>query len=182
MKNGAIGVLMIQPPGRQSPAPSVPFSGKNLGFGRPNMTLGAEPAVVPVFNLADPVRDLLVSSLGLVADSKAHPVEGGNLRVRFRYAASKEVKSDRNVVGFFPGSDSQKQKEVIVFSAHYDHVGVNDKGEIFNGSDDNGSGTSTLLEIAQAFGQGPRPREAWLSFGSRARRKGSWAATGSPTI
>ena len=71
------------------------------------------------------------------------------------------------MIGFFPGSDPEKAKEVVIYSAHYDHVGVDDKGEIFNGSDDNASGTSALLEIAEAFGDGPRPARSvaflWVS-------------------
>ena len=41
------------------------------------------------------------------------------------------MKEDRNVIGFFPGSDPEKKKEIIIFSAHYDHVGVDEKGEIY---------------------------------------------------
>ena len=71
------------------------------------------------------------------------------------------------MIGLFPGSDPEKAKEVVIYSAHYDHVGVDDKGEIFNGSDDNASGTSALLEIAEAFGDGPRPARSvaflWVS-------------------
>lgn len=53
-----------------------------------------------------------------------------------------------NVLAFIEGTD--RKDEVIVVSAHYDHVGT--KGdEIFNGADDNGSGTSTVLELAQSF-------------------------------
>jgi Zn-dependent M28 family amino/carboxypeptidase len=90
-----------------------------------------------------------------------------SLRAKFLFDAKKELKDDRNVVGLFPGSDPEKKKEVVIFSAHYDHVGVDDKGEIFNGSDDNASGTSALLEIAEAFGDGPRPARSvaflWVS-------------------
>ena len=179
-RHGALGVVVIQPPGRQSPAPQVPFSGANLGFGRPRMTLGPEPADLPALQLADPVRDVLVEALGLAADSKPHRITGGGLRVRFRYAARQESRTDRNVVGFFPGSDPERKKEVIVFSAHYDHVGVNDKGEIFNGSDDNASGTSSLLEIAQAFGQGPRPARSvaflWVSGEEKGLLGSHWFA------
>lgn len=54
----------------------------------------------------------------------------------------------KNVLGFIKGSEFPD--EVIVVTAHYDHVGV--KGEdIFNGADDNGSGTTALLEVAEAF-------------------------------
>src|SRR5690606_19620154 len=92
------------------------------------------------------------------------PLEG--TRARFAFAAEVERIDDRNVIGLFPGSDDDLKHEVIIFSAHYDHVGViND--EIHNGSDDNASGTSALLEIAQAFGEGPRPRRSvaflWVS-------------------
>lgn len=71
----------------------------------------------------------------------------------------KEPKSSENVLAFIEGSE--KPEEVIVLSAHYDHVGMKN-GEVFNGADDDGSGTVTLLEIAEAFqkavknGQGPK--------------------------
>jgi hypothetical protein len=179
-KNGALGVLVIQAPGRQSPTPEVPFSGRNLGFNRPNMTLGPAPLSLPTISLTDPIRDLLVGALGLAADSKPHHILEGSVRVRFRFAARKESKHDRNVLGFFPGSDAEKKKEVIIFSAHYDHVGVDEKGEIYNGSDDNASGTSTLLEIAEAFGQGPKPSRSvaflWVSGEEKGLLGSEWFA------
>jgi len=55
-----------------------------------------------------------------------------------------------NVLGFMKGTE--KPEEVVVVTAHYDHLGR--KGDdIYNGADDDGSGTTTLLEIAQAFAQ-----------------------------
>jgi hypothetical protein len=54
-----------------------------------------------------------------------------------------------NVAAIIKGSE--KPDEYIIISAHLDHVGVNAKGEIFNGADDDGSGTVSLLEIAEAF-------------------------------
>ena len=61
---------------------------------------------------------------------------------------SSEVNSN-NVVAFIKGKT--KPNEYIVISAHLDHVGVNAEGEIFNGADDDGSGTVAILEIAEAF-------------------------------
>ncbi|HLF53396.1 M28 family metallopeptidase [Flavobacterium sp.] len=64
-----------------------------------------------------------------------------------------------NIWAFIEGSE--KPDEILVISAHYDHVGI-ENGEIFNGADDDGSGTVALLEIAQAFmqakkeGHGPK--------------------------
>ncbi len=179
-KNGALGVIVIQAPGRQSPAPQVPFSAANLGFARPSMTLGPAPTSLPTLVLSDPIRDVLVAALGLAADSKPHSIAGGSVRARFRHAARQEFKNDRNVLGFFPGTDPEKKKDVIIFSAHYDHVGVGDKGEIYNGSDDNASGTSSLLEIAEAFGQGSRPARSvaflWVSGEEKGLLGSEWFA------
>ena len=62
---------------------------------------------------------------------------------------TQQVKAS-NVLAFIPGSDPMKKDEVVVLSAHYDHVGVI-KGEIHNGADDDGSGTVTLMELARVF-------------------------------
>jgi hypothetical protein len=64
-----------------------------------------------------------------------------------------------NIWAFIEGSE--KPNEIVVVSAHYDHVGTKD-GEVYNGADDDGSGTVALLELAQAFqiakkeGHGPK--------------------------
>lgn len=60
--------------------------------------------------------------------------------------------SASNVLAFIPGEDSILSKEVIVLSAHYDHLGVID-GEIYNGADDDGTGTVALMEIARVFNE-----------------------------
>jgi Zn-dependent M28 family amino/carboxypeptidase len=56
------------------------------------------------------------------------------------------------VVSCKPGSDPKLKDEWVVLGAHYDHLGVDEWGRIFRGADDNGSGTSCMLEIAQAVG------------------------------
>jgi Zn-dependent M28 family amino/carboxypeptidase len=64
-----------------------------------------------------------------------------------------------NIWAYIEGSE--KPDEVLVISAHYDHVGIK-KGEIYNGADDDGSGTVAVMEIAKAFakakkdGHGPK--------------------------
>ena len=66
-----------------------------------------------------------------------------------------------NVLGYVEGSDPVLKNELLVVTAHYDHIGRRGD-DIFNGADDNGSGTSTILELAEAFvtaknrGYGPR--------------------------
>ena len=71
----------------------------------------------------------------------------------------REQFTTENVLGFLEGSD--KKDEILVVSAHYDHIGII-SGEVHNGADDDGSGTVSVLELAQAFteakkaGHGPR--------------------------
>jgi len=57
----------------------------------------------------------------------------------------------KNVIGIIEGSDPILKNECVILTAHYDHLGMNGKGEVYNGADDNGSGTVALLEIAEAF-------------------------------
>ncbi len=69
------------------------------------------------------------------------------------------LSDSENIWAFIEGSE--KPQEVVVVSAHYDHVGVKN-GDVYNGADDDGSGTVALLEIAEAFelakkeGHGPK--------------------------
>ena len=64
-----------------------------------------------------------------------------------------------NVLGYVEGSD--KKDELVVITAHYDHIGK-DEEDVYNGADDDGSGTVAVMEMAQAFakakaeGHGPR--------------------------
>ncbi len=75
---------------------------------------------------------------------------------------NKELKTE-NVIAYIEGTD--KKNEVIVISAHYDHLGMEDD-KIFNGADDDGSGNVGMLEIAEAFQkatqEGKRPRRSIL--------------------
>jgi hypothetical protein len=61
-----------------------------------------------------------------------------------------KLPDSENIWAFIEGSE--KPEEIVVVSAHYDHVGMKN-GEVYNGADDDGSGTVALLEIAQAFKQ-----------------------------
>ncbi len=87
-------------------------------------------------------------------------------------AVREEIISE-NVLGFLEGTD--KKDEVIVLTAHYDHLGVRD-GKIFYGADDDGSGTSALLELAEAFSlaakEGRRPRRSILFMPVSGEEKG----------
>jgi len=56
-----------------------------------------------------------------------------------------------NVFGLIEGSDPVLKDEVVIYVAHYDHLGTDGFGGVYNGADDNASGTVALIEIAEAF-------------------------------
>jgi Zn-dependent M28 family amino/carboxypeptidase len=61
-----------------------------------------------------------------------------------------------NVVGLLPGADAKLKNEAVLYTAHYDHLGIrpNMSGDnIYNGANDNATGCGVLLELARAFGQ-----------------------------
>ncbi|MDG5767008.1 M28 family peptidase [Balneolales bacterium ANBcel1] len=92
---------------------------------------------------------------------------------------------ERNIVAVFEGSHESRDQEVIVMSAHYDHMGLGEPDDnndiVYNGADDNGSGTAALMQVAEAFRKvaetGYRPSrtlvflhaaaEEWGLFGAR---------------
>ena len=63
----------------------------------------------------------------------------------------KDIKSSENVLAFIKGVEIPD--EIVVISAHLDHLGINEDGQINNGADDDGSGTVAIMEMAQAFKQ-----------------------------
>jgi Zn-dependent M28 family amino/carboxypeptidase len=75
-----------------------------------------------------------------------------------------------NVWGVLPGTDSLLSSEIVALTSHYDHVGIDAEGLIYNGADDDGSGTVSLLENAEAWtlaaqaGAGPRRTMLFMAF------------------
>lgn len=91
------------------------------------------------------------------------------LKGRKKHVASIHVSGTRyefmdvkNVAGFVQGTHNSLKDEIVVVTAHYDHVGVNSRGNlpdsIYNGARDNALGTSTLLASAKYFGHNPGKR------------------------
>jgi Zn-dependent M28 family amino/carboxypeptidase len=81
------------------------------------------------------------------------------------------------VVGLLRGSDPTLRDSYVVYSAHFDHVGVGSPDasgdSIYNGADDNASGTALLLEVAEAFAALPTaPRRSVLFLGVSGEEKG----------
>jgi len=138
--------------------------------------------------------------------SKGEPLPGfalKNVRMTFNIDAKYQVvrtQYTHNVVGIIDGSDPKLKDTYVAFGAHYDHVGYAE-GEvaqgangpirsgargrvtagttddrIWNGADDDGSGTVTILGMAKAFATGPKPRRSLIFVWHSGEEKGLWGS------
>lgn len=83
---------------------------------------------------------------------KSIPFDIKKTKLNFHVEHRKKTFDAENVVCYIEGSDEELKNELIVISAHYDHIGITD-GEINNGADDDGSGTVAVMQLAKAFHQ-----------------------------
>jgi hypothetical protein len=100
-------------------------------------------------------------------------------KASFSVALKSEKIYTQNVVGVLEGSDASLKKEYVALGAHYDHIGVGSpiNGDaIYNGADDDGSGTVSVLAIAEAFAKGPRPKRSLLFVWHAGEEKGLWGS------
>lgn len=94
----------------------------------------------------------------------------------------------QNVIAVLEGSDPVLKNEYVAIGAHYDHVGIGtpvNGDAIYNGADDDGSGTVAVLSLAEAFVRGPRPKRSMLFIWHCGEEKGLWGSqyfTENPTI
>lgn len=125
---------------------------------------------LPMLLLGDVAKGAALLPDGWPADARPRALEGR----RFVGASDMSVTA-LNVVGVVRGRDPALGATYVAFGAHYDHIGVLGPGSvagteagatpvdsIANGADDDGSGSVTLLALARAFQEGPRPRRSLL--------------------
>ena len=111
------------------------------------------------------------------------PVAGFALAPAKRLRLDVALKIDRgqtqNVVAVVEGRDPKLKGEYVALGAHYDHVGTGravNGDAVYNGADDDGSGTTALLAMAEAFMKGPRPRRSILFVWHAGEEKGLWGS------
>jgi len=132
---------------------------------------------IPVFYLTNRAARTVATRAGvdLARATGATPLAG----IEAHFAAPAKVLDDRrppNVVAVLPGSDPALKDEYVVLSAHMDHVGVGrpvNGDSIYNGADDDASGTAGLLEVAEAMASLPeRPRRSVVFLHVSGEEKG----------
>ncbi|HEY4364605.1 MAG TPA: M20/M25/M40 family metallo-hydrolase [Bryobacteraceae bacterium] len=155
-------VLLLDPGGgigfgeRFQPAAVIALAGAPPRAGRGRAPALREVSATPTF------PTVTISDAGVRAAVMAAP----NAEIKISAHIAPVVKRFplRNVVGVLRGSDAALKETCVVVSAHYDHLGVRAEGEgdrIFNGANDDASGTASVMEISRALaGQAARPRRS----------------------
>lgn len=151
-------------------------------LGRPNFRLEEDPQELPQLVLTEQAANLILQHHNLTADSLRQKIRADfqpvsfllqEITVQIDLKIHAENITTQNVVAYLEGSDAKLKTEAVVFGAHYDHIGVGENGDIYNGADDDGSGTVAVLEIARAFAQNSvRPRRSLLFVSHAGEEKG----------
>jgi len=159
----------------------------------------AETSQLPGIMITPRIANLLFQGEKQNATALFEATFGGEMPEPFELSPSKKMsitassKGDaiatQNVVGVFEGSDPLLKDEYVALGAHYDHIGIGTpvKGDaIYNGADDDGSGTTALLAIAEALAKAPTRSKRSVLFNWHAgEEKGLWGSryfTEYPTI
>ena len=167
-KAGAAGIVVILPSNESIPTLS------SLNFKTAKSSLASEverlhiPAVFVSYQTGEKLArrshgsERTLQTLQDKIDSGLKPASLSLERVASIQTTYERKKlQGRNVIGVIPGSDTRLREECIVIGAHHDHIGTGENQEIYYGADDDASGTTGLLELAEAFQSGPlRPRRS----------------------
>jgi Zn-dependent M28 family amino/carboxypeptidase len=171
-RNGAIGAIIIH----TTPSAGYPFQVLQTSNTGPQMELpvGDEPRNQFKSFMTEDATRALVAMAGLDLDELREaaynrdfkPVPLG-VRTSIGMDVTINAVQTANLLGLIPGSDPVLKDEVVIFSAHHDHLGVgpaNDEGDtIYNGAMDNASGVAEVLAMAKAYMALPeRPRRSIL--------------------
>jgi len=185
LKKGANGVILIH----TTPSAGYGFNVVQNSWSKEQPFVGRAPGD-PALKLEAWITDAKAQALFKLAgkdldkarDAAArrdfHPMNLG-VTVTSHIVSSVRPVVTSNVLGLLEGADASKKQEVVVFTAHYDHLGVGkpENGDsIFNGAVDNASGVSILLELAHAYrdaaGRGVRPPRSILFIAAAAEEGG----------
>lgn len=184
-RSGASGLIVLTDPASGLDPFPVRFRKTTelakSGVSSPRIGAHSKRAFFPVYYLSKTGTEALLAAAG--SADLAGLASGLDLRVESEQVGDEETVLE-DVCALWPGSDPRLRDEVLIVSAHYDHVGVRD-GEIYNGADDNGSGSMGLLAIAEALAaRGPLRRSVMLVWVS-GEEKGLWGSaawTEAPTL
>jgi Zn-dependent M28 family amino/carboxypeptidase len=134
----------------------------------------SESAVTPVLRAAG----VTLSEVRRAARPVSRDLPGVTASVELKETVTDSLDAP-NTIGILEGSDPVLRNEYLVFSAHMDHVGITPglPDSINNGADDNASGTTGVIELAEAFSRpGARPKRSIIFLTVSGEEKGLWGS------
>ena len=124
---------------------------------------------LPMMYVGDRVLNLLLDETGYTLKTYQDKIKNASLPLETgkRLFVSADVRKLRdqtahNVLGLIHGTDPVLKNEIIVVGGHMDHIGVNANGVIYNGANDNGSGTAVVSELARSIAANPLKRSVLI--------------------
>ncbi|MBC8044415.1 MAG: M20/M25/M40 family metallo-hydrolase [Rhizobacter sp.] len=136
----------------------------------------------PLIFISSALANQVLKSTGKTVDALQKGMEKNGRPASFEIAGvsltiaidfQKKILETENVCGLLEGSDEKLKDELIVYTGHYDHLGITDSGVINNGADDDGSGTTAVIALAEAFARnGERPKRSILFMTVAGEEKG----------
>ena len=182
-RQGAAGAIIIH----TTPSAGYPWQVVQTSWSGEQFSLPAEPGVPQIqvkgWATEDATRRLLKAAGkdldALVKSARSRDFKPVDLGITTSLTLPNKVDKVRtaNVAGLLPGSDPRLKDEVVVFTAHHDHLGIGNPDKsgdrIYNGAVDNAAGDAQLLAIAKAFASLPqRPRRSVLILFVAAEEQG----------
>jgi hypothetical protein len=157
---------------------------QRLDSARPPDVSVSDEVLAFIFTASGLNYEEIKARAGLLQDLTPSTIKG--VKLTFNIDAQYRVISTRttqNVVGIIDGNDPQLKNTYVAFGAHYDHLGIDedarnapDVDRINNGADDDGSGTTALIGLANAFMAGPRPRRSLMFAWHAGEERGLWGS------
>ncbi len=185
MDHGAIGLILVRNPNKRFRRPPNSWPSLMKRSSKNNTYLNVEKRAenkIVCMQIGKNLCDFLFEQSEKTAENIHQLIDSTSTPQSFAITNSTvtmetTLEADRypvhNVVGLWEGSDPVLKNEYIVIGAHYDHVGVRNDTVIFNGADDNASGTAGVMEVAEAFTKSPvRPKRSILFMAFAGEEKG----------
>jgi hypothetical protein len=199
-EHGAVGIIFVSDVHNHPDAANFEQAARNFWPAEPPriksymLATWADRIRIPAIQISPALAESLMPTNGpLLAELGRRSETAGGIaplplgrEITIHTAVDRHIVPDRNVLGLIEGSDPKLKDEWVLVTAHFDHDGVNGT-QILNGADDNGSGTVSLLEIADAYAaaarQGQRPKRSVLFCAWNSEERGllgAWAYTEFP--
>src|SRR6266571_5123317 len=172
-RRGAVGAILIH----KSEMASYPWEVvRNSNSGEKSFLKSDAPQLKAASWIQLDVARQLAQKSGmdldkLMADAQSRNFRPMALPVKLKAHMVSKIRqiSSNNVVAMLPGSDPKLKNEAVIYTAHYDHLGIRPDmpgDNIYNGADDNATGCGILLEIARAYSQAAKKPRRSIIFAS----------------